>query len=149
MHKNIWGQRPEKRQCIKIPFIRPPPTEKGPNMFRQLDIWDVGGYHPGSCFTQSLMTALLCGPIKAATASLRARCAWGCFLPSRRWFCDSLWTGKMFAAVTLFVFMCLTASSHAEHHHPCRKNSYFHLFGFHLFLILCRPCIWQFIINLT
>ncbi|KAG7223274.1 hypothetical protein INR49_015630 [Caranx melampygus] len=27
----------------------------------------------------------------------------------------------MYAAVTLFVFMCLTASSHAEHHQPCHS----------------------------
>uniref|UniRef100_A0A3Q3X7M6 Ependymin n=1 Tax=Mola mola TaxID=94237 RepID=A0A3Q3X7M6_MOLML len=30
--------------------------------------------------------------------------------------------GKMYAAVTLFVFMCLAAATHADHHHPCRKN---------------------------
>ncbi|XP_070773871.1 ependymin [Enoplosus armatus] len=43
----------------------------------------------------------------------------GLFLPSRTVFCDSLWTRKMYAAVTLFVFMCLTATTHADHHQPC------------------------------
>nr|XP_033506429.1 ependymin-1-like [Epinephelus lanceolatus] len=44
----------------------------------------------------------------------------GLFLPSRTLLCDSQRTRKMYAAVTLFVFMCLTATTHADHHHqPC------------------------------
>ncbi|XP_044079607.1 ependymin [Siniperca chuatsi] len=43
----------------------------------------------------------------------------GLFLPSRTLFCDSLSIRKMYAAVMLFVFMCLTATTHADHHQPC------------------------------
>ncbi|XP_041863899.1 ependymin [Melanotaenia boesemani] len=43
------------------------------------------------------------------------------YLPSLTLFCDSLWTKKMCGAVVLFVFMCLTATTHADHHQPCHS----------------------------
>lgn len=58
----------------------------------------------------------------------------GVVLPSRVLFCDCLWVGKMYAAATLLVFMCLAAATHGDHHHhPCRKSSSFY-FGSYIFL---------------
>ncbi|KAL6098950.1 uncharacterized protein ACO6RY_17971 [Pungitius sinensis] len=43
----------------------------------------------------------------------------GLLSPSRLIICYSLSTRRMYAAVTLFVFMCLTATTNADPHHPC------------------------------
>uniref|UniRef100_A0A1A8LW03 Ependymin n=1 Tax=Nothobranchius pienaari TaxID=704102 RepID=A0A1A8LW03_9TELE len=42
------------------------------------------------------------------------------FLPSLL-FCDSIWTREMFATIVLFVSICLTSGSRADHHQHCHS----------------------------
>ncbi|XP_027888326.1 ependymin-2-like [Xiphophorus couchianus] len=55
----------------------------------------------------------------------RQMCSWLLpFLPSLTLFCHRCWIRKMFATVALLVFMCLTTTTHADHHHePCHTHN--------------------------
>lgn len=94
------------------------PAELGLRLFRQLDVWSL----------RKVTRKYVPIPIKWCRHLRERQMCLELFLPSRVLFCGCLWMGKMYAAATLFVLMCLAAATHADHHHPCRKSSSSYIF---------------------